>query len=504
MNLNNYWKTSLIACLLLASIQTHAQTTAWAYFTDKCSNETDYFKADVCLDYVQLLKQNNIEVLGQSKWLNAACIHASDRAKAESLACVARTELLGKYHVAQEQTNEEFSYGQGDRQIELMGLDLYHQKGYTGKGVKLALFDAGFYKVDSLPIFDSLWANNQIIASRDFVTNDTLKWRESTHGMQVLALAGINYPDSMVGAAPGALFVLARTEDAPTEKHIEELNWLRAMEWADSIGVDIIHSSLGYSEFDSLEGDYTYFDMDGKSTLITIAAENAAARGIFVTNSAGNSGNKPWYYITAPCDGKNVLCVGAVDSFGTIAGFSSRGPSADGRIKPDLCGMGSKNTVPNGEGILMRGSGTSFSGPLVAGLVACLKGAHPTKSNAQVTEAILRSCNRYFTPDIAYGHGIPNAMKADSILNKMPTLNLHQLEQLELVVYPNPAANYVKVRCLPGATYQLTNLHGQVVEKGKMDNWINFLETKHLINGTYFLQIVLDNKTTTEQLVIQH
>jgi len=152
----------------------------------------------------------------------------------------------------------------------------------------------------------------------------------------------------------------------------------------------------------------------------------------------------------------------------------------------------------------MRGSGTSFSGPLVAGLVACLKGAHPTKTNAQVTEAILRSCDRYFTPDIAYGHGIPNAMKADSILNKMPTLNLHQLEELELVVYPNPAANYVKVRCLPGATYQLTNLHGQVVEKGKMDNWINFLETKHLINGTYFLQIVLDNKTTTEQLVIQH
>lgn len=493
-----------MACFVLCGLANQAQTTAWAYFTDKCSNTNDYFKTDICPEYVQIIQQNDIKILGKSKWLNAVCIPAADMQKAQSLSIVVHTELLGKYETVKHQIAEDFSYGQGDRQIELMGLDEYHKQGNTGKGVTLALFDAGFYKVDSLPIFDSLWANNQIIASRDFVTNDSLTWRESTHGMQVLALAGINYPDSMVGAAPGASFVLARTEDAASERHIEELNWLRAMEWADSIGVHIIHSSLGYSVFDSLEGDYTYFDMDGKSTLITIAAENAAARGIFVTNSAGNSGNKPWYYITAPCDGKNVLCIGAVDSFGIIADFSSRGPSADGRLKPDLCGMGRRNTVPDADGLLIRGSGTSFSGPLVAGLVACLKGAHPTKSNAQVTEAILRSCDRYFTPDIAYGHGIPNAMKADSILKAMPTLNLRQLEKLELAVYPNPAASYVKVRCLPGASYQLMNLNGQIVENGKMDNWINFLETNHLINGTYFLQIRFDNQTTTEQLIIQH
>jgi serine protease AprX len=486
----------------MAATFAQAQTTTWVYFKDKCSPNHDYFAAEVCPDYVSSLQEKGITILGTSKWLNAACVASEDVVKTTDLYFVAHTEPLGKYTVETQQIQELYSYGEGDWQIEMMGLDQYHLAGFTGKGVKLALFDGGFYKVDSLPIFDSLWANNQIIASRDFVTNDTLTWRESTHGMQVLALAGINYPDSMVGAAPGASFVLARTEVTSSERHVEELNWLRAMEWADSIGVDIIHSSLGYSEFDSLEGDYTYFDMDGKSTLITIAAEQAASRGIFITNSAGNLGNKPWYYITAPCDGINVLCIGAVDSFKTVANFSSRGPTSDGRIKPDVTAMGRNNTVPDENGILKRGSGTSFSGPLVAGLVACLKGAHPTKTNAQITEAILKSSDRYFTPDIAYGHGIPNAMIADSILKTMPVLGIGRISKLEVSVYPNPAQDYLKIRTEPGATYTLRNTQGMVVQEGSLVNWVNFVDVRELVSGSYNLRVAHNNSIANQMVVI--
>jgi subtilisin family serine protease len=305
----------------------------------------------------------------------------------------------------------------------------------------------------------------------------------------------------MVGAAPGATFVLARTEDTRSETHLEELNWLNAMEWADSVGVDIIHSSLGYSLFDSLQGDYSYQDMDGRSTIITLAAERAAKRGIFITNSAGNSGNDPWFYITAPCDGKNVLCVGAVDSFKQVTNFSSRGPSADGRIKPDIVAMGGRNTIPNGEGILRRGSGTSFSGPLVAGLVACLKGAHPDKSNGQVFEAILRSSDNYTMPNNEYGYGVPDALKADSILKEMPILSINEIEQLEAMVYPNPVIDVLTIRTEPGATYTLIDAQGKQAKQGTLHNLINFVNVQSLTDGVYYIEVRKDDQFTSVKVL---
>lgn len=481
---------------------TQAQS-VWVYFTDKCDTNQDYFKSEVCPDYIEDLQKRNVSIQGTSKWLNAACIDSKYVDIAKDLPYVARIEQLGSYRVKEEQIAEDFEYGNSDWQIEMMQIHTYHQMGFTGKGVRLAIFDAGFFKVDSLPVFDSLWANNQIKETRDFVTNDTLTYRESSHGMQVLALAGINYPDSMVGTAPGADFILVRTEQAGTEKHIEELNWLRAMEWADSIGVDIIHSSLGYSLFDSLEGDYTYQDMDGQSTLITLAAQKAASLGIFITNSAGNSGDDPWFYITAPCDGKDVLCIGAVDSFEVVTDFSSRGPSSDGRIKPDVTAMGRRNTIPDVDGILRTGSGTSFSGPLVAGLVACLKGAHTDKTNAQIFEAILRSADRYNTPDNEYGHGIPNAIKADSILKDMPILGVSNIKELEVSIYPNPANDYLKVQCDPGASYRLTNIQGQLIQSGRLNNWINFVKVDNVESGSYFIQVLFEGKTATNKILVQ-
>ncbi len=502
MKLNNYWRINILVLTVFIGLVANAQH-SWVYLVDKGETSECYFTSNIYNEYLAQIKQTGASVTGSSKWLNAICIPSADVNKIDHLACVAHTSPLGQYKIDQDHIDEDFSYGQGDWQIEMLNLDKYHASGYTGKGVTLGIFDGGFWKVDSLPIFDSMWANNQIKAAYDFVNDNTLRFDESTHGMQVLALAGINYTDSMVGAAPGANFVLARTENTSSETHLEELNWLNAMEWADSVGVDIIHSSLGYSLFDTLQGDYTYQDIDGKSTIITLAAEAASKRGIFITNSAGNSGNDPWFHITAPCDGKNVLCVGAVDSFEIITGFSSRGPTADGRIKPDVVAMGGRNTIPNGDGILRRGSGTSFSGPLIAGLVACLKEAHPEKSNTQLYEAILLSSDRYTAPDNEYGYGLPDVLVADSILKEMPVLGVENVLPLELSIYPNPTQDYFKIQTEPGAELQIINLQGQVLLTKTLQNWINFVNASGLVTGTYFIRVMYGGKVGVRKVVVE-
>ena len=458
----------------------------WVFFKDKCSS-LDYFQAPLCESYLEELTRLNIHAQWQSKWLNAVSVSESDLPKLKNLHFVSGIQPCGKYKTIEFKANEEFAYGNGDWQIQLIGLDSLHRKGFTGKGVRLAVFDGGFYNLDSIPAFDSLWINQQIIASRDFVLNDSLRYNQSAHGMQVMSLLASQYKDSLVGASPHAHYVLARTEQTGSETHSEEFNWLRAMEWADSIGVDIIHSSLGYSLFDSLEGDYTYADMDGESTIITLAAELAASRGIFITNSAGNSGNDPWKYITAPCDGKHVLCVGAVDSFRVKGGFSSFGPSADGRVKPDVMAMGVRNTVFTPNGLLRTGSGTSFSGPIIAGAVACLMQAHPNHSNEAIYQAVIQSCDRYLNPDSAYGYGIPDMVKADSLLNSF--VNIREYTEIECKLYPNPAQNNLKVICDPGAEFSIYDIHSRIVLEGVLFNWYNLLDISELSSGTYIIQL---------------
>ncbi len=484
---------SLLLALFLCTGQATAQN-SWVYFTDKCHDDLRLDDA-VCIDYLDYIKNQGVEVVGTSKWLNAACVKGNP--KHLMLATfVDRVEALGRYKVIKhevQQTQEEFSYGHSDWQLNMLGLDSFHRLGYTGKGVTIALFDGGFYKADTVHAFDSLWDQGRIKGYWDFLRDDTTNfWEYDGHGKYVLSIIAANWPDSMMGAAPGANYLLARTEHTDKEVHLEEYAWVKGLEWADSMGADIIHSSLGYSEFDTLEGDYTYADMDGETTIITKATDIAFSKGIFVTNSAGNDGDDEWHYITAPCDGKHVLCVGSVDSNRNHSVFSSYGPSADGRVKPDVMAMGEGVTFIDNKATLKTGNGTSFSGPIIAGFVACLKQAWPDMTNVQIYEAVIQSADRYQNPDTAYGYGLPNILKADSLLAQF--VSVAELKARQVNIYPNPVESLVNVITnTPIEAIRIVDMAGNTLYAHTTDNERRIsVDLSEFAQGVYVLVIRLE------------
>lgn len=487
MNLRNYLTISLIWGALGGFAQP-----GWVFFTDKGAVDysgQDPLQCPVHLPYIDSLQGLGMDVKGHSRWFNAAYVAQLNPNALFNKNYVQCWRPAGSYlSTLSEVATEHYTKGFSELPLNMLKLDSFHRAGQIGGGVLVALFDGGFLGVDRFDAFQSMRESGRIYAAEDFVEPDSV-YTSSAHGTAVLGLAGGWYTDSLLGAAPGARFVLARTEDVRSETHQEELNWVKAMEWADMLKVDIIHSSLGYSEFDSLQGDYSYTDMDGNSTIITLAADVAAGRGMFITNSAGNQGEKDWKYITAPCDGFNVLCVGAVDSARRHAAFSSYGPSADGRIKPEVMAMGKDNYVVGKDGLITQGSGTSFSGPLIAGMVACLKQAHPGTGNSRMREAILQSCDRYLQADSSYGYGIPNVVLADSILSSN-SLSTAAEEADAWHLIPNPVSDRFYIRgVLDRVDYRLYRMDGVLMQEGSIQTKESVQLNTVMKDGMYLLEL---------------
>lgn len=382
--------------------------------------------------YVQKLEDKGLEVVKVSKWLNCAIIHITNpvdlvkfadldfiKAKPQPQEKNYKYKKYKKSKIKDEDIKMKnvFNYGKATNQNEMLNVNLLHSMGFTGKGVTIAILDGGFFKANQLPAFDSLWANNQIKGWYDFVDMDTVVFDKGYHGMMVLSTIGGN-TEGLVGTAPGANFWLFVTEDGDSEYPIEEYNYVIAAEKADSIGVDIIHSSLGYYDFDGDDMDYKYSDLNGNTAISTIGADIAASKGILVTTSAGNEGNDPWNYISAPADADSVLAVGAVNYRRNYGVFSSEGPSYDGRIKPEVTAQGVSSTVQGTKGNITKASGTSFSGPILSGAVACLVGAFPEKTNMEIIEAVIRTSSQIKEPDVKLGYGIPDFYKAYTFLKK--------------------------------------------------------------------------------------
>jgi subtilisin family serine protease len=390
-----------------------------------------------------------------------------------------------------------FDYGPSYGQVSMLGGDLLHLAGFTGNGKVIAVIDAGFLIADQCETFDSLFINNQILGTWDFVSRDANVYDDHYHGTYVLSTIGGNTAGELIGTAPKASFWLLRSEDAPTEYIVEEFNWVCAAEFADSVGADIINSSLGYTEFDNPFQNHTFADLNGTTAMASIGAEIAASKGIIVCNSAGNSGNNPWLHIAVPADADHILAVGAVDANEVIADFSSRGHSADGRIKPDVSAQGVATVGQHQPGVFVVGNGTSFASPLIAGMCASFWEAVPNLTAAQVIQKVKESCDQYNSPDSLKGYGIPDFAQAYyTVTGKKITYPSSNIIDL---VAPNPFKDFISVRYYAADTQfieiQIFDIMGKEVIYKKQwcetrsYNTIDFQMPSGIAQGMYFMQI---------------
>lgn len=309
-----------------------------------------------------------------------------------------------------------------DQQIELINIDCLHEKGFTGKGVTIAHLDDGCDGCDEIEVFRYSRENGYWKGTHDFVDDDELGYQnEGSHGTATVSIVHGYLKGKYTGIAYDANILMARTENVKSETHQEERDWRDAVDWSLENGADIITSSLQYNEFDQGEGNFTYESMDGKTTIITNAADYAASKGLIVVTLQGNFGSSPWYYLSAPGDADSVITVGAATAKGVKANFSGFGPSYDGRMKPDIMAMGQSTAVANPDGSISRGNGTSYAAPAIAGLMACLKQAHPERTNMQMISAVRQSGDRYRNPTAkeGYGYGTADACKAHDILTEI-------------------------------------------------------------------------------------
>jgi serine protease AprX len=329
--------------------------------------------------------------------------------------------------------------GAAYEQNKMVGVDKLHIKGFTGRGVQIAVLDSGFDLVDQNEFFARLFENNQILGTHDFVNGNSHVYGHHFHGTAVLSIMAAYKTGVFIGTAPDADYYLLRTEDVSSEYLIEEDNWVAAAEYADSAGADIINTSLGYSRFDDTTQNHTYADLNGETTRIAIASGIAASKGILLVTSAGNYGATAWYYISTPADAKNILTVGAVGPDRNHVAFSSHGPSADGRIKPDVAAQGfqAKLVFPYVEEIV-SGNGTSFSAPIMAGAIACLWQAMPQLDNMQLIQLARQYAHLYPGYNYEMGFGIPNVYDAYVAESGKVDDRLFKL-------YPNPSYDRIYI-----------------------------------------------------------
>lgn len=495
-------KTSFLLLFLSFFMLGQAQVATniyWVQFTDKnespysIDNPEEYLSAralqrranlGIAIDeydipvnpqYLEAVAGCGVSLLNPSKWLNGVSVYTSDASAIEAINALPfvetvrncpndlRAQEIKERWMAIEQKPVSFSrsmngyYGGAETQVRQLNVDMLHDSGYDGSGVVVAVLDGGFVGTDSHSCFDNMREEGRLLGVRDFVYGSTSVYSQSSHGTSCLSTMAAYDPNNMVGTAPKASYYLFHTEDGNSENIIEEYNWVSGAEYADSLGVDVCSTSLGYIDFDMAQWDHPFEHYDGHTAPMSIGAEIAASRGMICMNSAGNEGEGVCT-LGIPADAEHILSVGAVDAEGSRAWFSSVGPTYDGRIKPDVMAMGEETFVATGNSYwgenYYTGSGTSFSCPVLAGAVACLRQARPYASVQEICDAV-RSCgNRAGNPDSYYGYGIPDFSKALGVLAIEEPVGITPANIL--TVYPNPATDMVHVKLNDAHKAELT------------------------------------------------
>ena len=485
----------------------------------------------------QIRNVAGVTILNVSKWLNAVCIQCADPTALQTiqnLPFVQQVAGLAARPSTTEKTKDKFirdedilplynsptftrlngdfyNYGStASLEIKLHRAEFLHNIGLRGAGMQVAVLDGGFYNYNTLPAFDSINRNGQVLSTWDFVARNQFVQDDHPHGMQCLSTIAANIPGQFIGKAPQASFHLFRTEDVNSEYPIEEFNWVCGAERADSAGADLISSSLGYFDFDNPVFNYTYQQMNGRTTISVKGADLAAKKGMLVFNSAGNEGNGAWRYIITPADGDSVVAVGAVNSAGAVASFSSYGPSGDGRIKPELASVGVAAVVQNTSGGIGAANGTSFACPNMAGIATCLWQGFPEFNNMKLLDALKRSASRYTTPNDRIGYGIPDLKNAFAFLLADYATTTASISNCETTLSWKSkdvsSMQYIIERKLPSETAYRTiaqpSATGGTQLTNKTYSYIDRLQGVAAGQIQYRVSQVIDTNLATRQIVL--
>ena len=381
-------------------------------------DSTDY---PVSSTYKQAIQELGGEIVAESKWFNTLVVQCTDSAQIkdfeglsfiDSVQFVWRGYPVKRIEQMRPRLNEincssdtlhDSWFGISASQFELHNAHYMLNAGFRGKGIDIGVIDAGFTNIDVIPSF----LHSFISGYKNFVPDGDM-FLSIDHGTRVASTMAINLPHKVMGSAPQASYYLLRSEDEKSEFPVEEDYWVAAIEYADSVGVKLVNTSLGYNYFDDSALDYTHKELTGKRSLISRAADLAFDKGMLIVGSAGNEGNKPWGKITMPGDSEKMLTIGAISLDSTIVQFSSRGPTADGRVKPDLVSVGNKTITIGERGSVEMTNGTSFSSPFLAGLIGSLWSVNPQMNRNQLIDIVRHSAHQFHNPDSIFGYGIPD------------------------------------------------------------------------------------------------
>lgn len=459
-----------------------------------------------------------ITVLAKSKWMNAVYVRGTHAQimNLGNLPFVSEVEYMDKslnrsfpklapkdkFEIEASQ-RVVYNYGAAENQTEMIGVDYLHEQDYTGEGIVIAFMDNGYPNVMNNPAFEKMRNEGRWLGSYDFVDRVENSNGSGNHGALTLSDAAGYLEGQFIGTAPNASYYLFITEDGTEESPAEEAYWVEALERADSLGVYVTNTSLGYHTFDNSAYNYLYSDMDGNTAIGSRGANHGYDKGLINVTSAGNSAFD-FGYIGSPGDAPGAFTIGAVDEYGNYAYFSSYGPTYDGRVKPDVMAQGLYAAIVNQYGEVSVSSGTSFSSPITAGAVASLWQAFPHKKNEVIMQAIRESASLYNSPTDLMGYGIPNFEGALSRLIQLEVED--QMKETHFALYPNPIINEINIS-FPNnsekAEFKLYDVLGKKVLQKIVTISRNRIDVSQLTSGVYIASLTSNNKTTSFKIIKQ-